>query len=94
MLRNYFQDCFLKESLVNNKNAIKSEQSLNELDEICLICSNTQSKHSEEQWSFCSKKLIDLGIMRYCEFCGVTKPAKGMHDRCSKCDEKYPFSNH
>mgnify|MGYP003431817999 CR=1 FL=1 len=92
-LKKYFLDNFLKKLLANNKNTIKSEQSLTELEDICLICSKTQSNHSSEQWATCSRKLIELGIMRYCEFCGLTKPARGMHDRCGKCDEKYPFSN-
>jgi hypothetical protein len=63
-------------------------------EEICPICSKSQNKHSQEQWSVCSKKLIELGIMRYCEFCGLTKPESGVHDRCSKCSEKYSFSNY
>ncbi|MCV0412810.1 hypothetical protein [Nitrosarchaeum sp.] len=67
---------------------------MTDLDELCPMCGKSNDKHSSEEQSRCSKKAIDLGIMRYCEFCGLTKPAKGMHDRCSKCDEKYPFSNH
>ncbi|WP_048096997.1 hypothetical protein [Candidatus Nitrosarchaeum limnium] len=65
-----------------------------ESDNVCLICSKEQPRHTSEQWAVCSKKLIELGIMRYCESCGLTKPAEGVHDRCEKCGEKYPFSNH
>lgn len=66
----------------------------NDSDEICPICGKPQNNHNSEELTRCTKKSIELGIMRYCEFCGLTKPASGMHDRCGKCDEKYPFSNY
>lgn len=62
-------------------------------DEICPICGKPKSKHSSKEIQKCSEKIVKDGIMRYCGLCGLTKPAKGVHDRCEKCGEKYSFSN-
>jgi hypothetical protein len=53
----------------------------------------SKNEHDPKQMLECSKQLMEQGLMRYCGTCGLTKPAKGVHDRCSKCDEKYTFSN-
>ncbi len=62
-------------------------------DEICPMCGKPKSKHDSDEIKTCSKKLVEMGIMRYCSMCGLTKPAEGLHDRCGKCNEKYSFSN-
>jgi len=63
-------------------------------DEICFICSKPKENHDSKELYDCSTKLIEMGMMRFCGLCGVTKPSIGVHDRCSKCGEKYSFSNH
>lgn len=63
------------------------------IDEICEICGNPKNDHDSEETQNCTKKLIEMGIMRFCGLCGVTKPAAGFHDRCEKCGEKYSFTN-
>ena len=62
-------------------------------DEICPICSKPKNDHNPKEMLECSRQLIDMGFMRRCSICGLTKPAEGMRDRCSKCGEKYEFSN-
>jgi len=62
-------------------------------DDICPNCSKSKEKHDSKEMQDCSTKLVEMGIMRFCGLCGVTKPAEGFHDRCSKCGEKYSFSN-
>ena len=62
-------------------------------DEICPICSKPKSKHNAEEITNCSKQLIEMGVIRHCGLCGMTKPAEGTHDRCGKCGEKYVFTN-
>ena len=62
-------------------------------DEICPMCGKSKNKHTSNEISKCSEKLVEMGIMRYCGLCGLTKPAEGLHDRCEKCGEKYSFSN-
>ncbi|MGI9566851.1 MAG: hypothetical protein ACR2LL_07555 [Nitrosopumilus sp.] len=62
-------------------------------DEICPICGKAKSEHNPNEISDCSRQLIEMGLMRHCGVCGLTKPAEGVHDRCSKCGEKYSFSN-
>lgn len=62
-------------------------------DEICPICSRQKNEHDPQQMLECSKQLVEQGLMRHCGICGLTKPAEGLHDRCSKCGEKYAFSN-
>ena len=62
-------------------------------DEICPMCSKPKSQHNSKEIQKCSEKLVEMGIMRYCGMCGLTKPADGVHDRCGKCGEKYSFSN-
>ena len=62
-------------------------------DEICPMCGKPKSKHNSKEISECSKKLVEMGIMRFCGLCGLTKPAEKLHDRCGKCGEKYSFSN-
>ena len=61
--------------------------------EVCPICGKAKDEHNPKEISDCSKQLIEMGFMRYCGLCGMTKPAEKMHDRCGKCDEKYSFSN-
>ena len=65
-----------------------------EADEICEFCTKPRVDHNFEEKQNCSKSLIEMGIMRYCGLCGISKPAKGSHDRCGKCGEKYSFINH
>ncbi|MCV0431847.1 hypothetical protein [Nitrosopumilus sp.] len=62
-------------------------------DEICPMCGKPKKEHNSNEIQKCSEKLVEMGIMRYCGLCGLTKPADGMHDRCEKCGEKYSFSN-
>ena len=62
-------------------------------DEICPMCGKAKSHHDSDEIQKCSEKLVEMGIMRYCGLCGLTKPAEGHHDRCDKCGEKYSFSN-
>ncbi|QMU54607.1 MAG: hypothetical protein GKS07_06785 [Nitrosopumilus sp.] len=62
-------------------------------DEICPVCGKPKNDHDPKRMLECSKQLVEQGLMRYCGTCGLTKPSKGLHDRCSKCDEKYTFSN-
>ena len=62
-------------------------------DEICPICGKPKTEHNSQEIMKCSKELVEQGLKRYCGTCGLTKPAEGMHDRCSKCGEKYTFSN-
>lgn len=64
-----------------------------ETDEICQACNSPKNTHSSEETQECSKKLVEMGILRFCGICGLTKPAEGFHDRCGKCDEKYTFAN-
>ena len=63
-------------------------------DEICPICHKSQEQHSTEEKNTCNSELVKQGIMRYCSICGLTKPAKGLKDRCANCGEKYSFSNY
>ena len=65
-----------------------------EEDEICEFCTKPRADHNSEEKQNCSRNLIEMGILRYCGLCGVSKPAKGSHDRCGKCGEKYSFINH
>ncbi len=62
-------------------------------DEICSVCGKPKNDHDPKQMLKCSKQLVEQGLMRYCGVCGLTKPSDGLHDRCSKCGEKYTFSN-
>ncbi|AFS82960.1 hypothetical protein NSED_05790 [Candidatus Nitrosopumilus sediminis] len=62
-------------------------------DEICPICNKPSDQHNPEERSRCNIELVKNGLMRYCGLCGLTKPAKGLIDRCGKCGEKYSFSN-
>jgi hypothetical protein len=62
-------------------------------DEICPVCGKSKNDHDAKQMLECSKQLVEQGLMRYCGICGLTKPTEGLHDRCSKCGEKYTFSN-
>ncbi|MDH3361719.1 MAG: hypothetical protein OEL56_07130 [Nitrosopumilus sp.] len=62
-------------------------------DEICPMCGKAKNHHDSDEIRKCSEKLVEMGIMRYCGLCGLTKPALGVHDRCGKCNEKYSFSN-
>lgn len=62
-------------------------------DEICPICSKPKSQHNAKEITDCSKQLIEMGLIRHCGLCGMTKPAEGIHDRCGKCGEKYAFTN-
>lgn len=62
-------------------------------DEICPVCSTSKSKHNLKEIPDCSKQLVEMGLMRYCGICGLTKPADSIRDRCSKCGEKYSFTN-
>jgi hypothetical protein len=65
---------------------------LSESDEICPACLKSEINHNIEERQSCSKKLVEMGIVRFCGLCGLTKPAEGF-DRCGKCGEKYSFSN-
>ena len=62
-------------------------------DEICPVCGKSKNGHDPKQMLECSKQLVEQGLMRYCGLCGLTKPTEGLHDRCSKCGEKYAFLN-
>ena len=62
-------------------------------DEICPVCSKPKNGHDSKEMLDCSKQLVEMGMMRYCGLCGLTKPEHGLHDRCSKCGEKYSFTN-
>ena len=62
-------------------------------DEICPICGKPKAEHTFQEISDCSKHLVEMGFVRRCSLCGLTKPAEGIRDRCSKCGEKYEFSN-
>lgn len=62
-------------------------------DEIYPVCSTSKSKHNLKEIPDCSKQLVEMGLMRYCGICGLTKPADNIRDRCSKCGEKYSFTN-
>jgi len=62
-------------------------------DEICPVYNKSKSKHNLKEISDCSKQLVEMGLMRYCGICGLTKPADSIHDRCSKCGKKYSFTN-
>ena len=66
---------------------------VSEHDEICEICTKPRDNHNSKERQDCSKKLIEMGIMKFCGLCGITKPAAGLHDRCGKCGEKYAFLN-
>jgi len=67
---------------------------LSDKDEICIICSKSKENHNAKELHDCSMKLIEMDMMRFCGLCGVTKPSAGVHDICSKCGEKYSFSNY
>ena len=62
-------------------------------DEICPICSKPKNQHNPKEMLECSNQLVEMGLMRRCGLCGLTKPAEGVPDRCGKCGEKYEFSN-
>jgi len=64
-----------------------------ESDDICPACFKSSNNHTPEDKQNCSNKLVEMGIMRFCGLCGLTKPSEGFHDRCGKCGEKYAFSN-
>ena len=62
-------------------------------DELCPICNKPKSEHSPKEMLSCSQEIMERSSMRYCSTCGLTKPEEGVHDRCSKCGEKYSFVN-
>ena len=62
-------------------------------DEIYPVCSKPKSKHNLIEIYDCSNQLVEMGLMRYCGICGLTKPTDSIHDRCGKCGEKYSFTN-
>lgn len=64
-----------------------------EINEVCEICGKTRDNHSTEETKDCVRELVNMGIMKFCGLCGVTRPAEGVRDMCSKCGEKYAFVN-
>ena len=62
-------------------------------DEIYAVCGKPKNEHDSKETQDCSLELIEMGLKKYCDLCGLTKPESSVHDRCGKFGERYSLAN-